>query len=115
MDVSLLLNNAGALVTTGLGAMALVRPSLAAAFVSIRPEGPLGVSEIRATYGGLFAALGSYALLRQQPEVFAIAGIAWIGAALGRTLSVVVDRNVAAKNLGAIAFEAAIGLLLLAR
>jgi hypothetical protein len=90
VDVSLLLNNAGALVTTGLGVMARVRPSLAATFVSIRPEGLLGVSEIRATYGGLFAALG-------------------------RTLSVVVDRNVAAKNLGGIAFEAAIGLLLLAR
>ena len=114
MDVSLVLNNLGALVTSGLGAMALIRPSAAAAFASIRPEGLLGVSEIRATYGGLFAALGAYAILCQRPEVFAVAGVAWIGAALGRTLSVAVDRNAAPKNLGGIAFEAAIGFLLLA-
>lgn len=44
-------------VTLGLGLVGLLRPSAAAAFTGIEPKGAMGVSEIRATYGGLFAAL----------------------------------------------------------
>jgi len=44
-------------VTLGLGLLGLLRPAAAAAFTSIEPKGPMGVSEIRATCGGLFAAL----------------------------------------------------------
>jgi hypothetical protein len=94
--------------------MGLVRPSAAAAFTSIRPEGLMGVSEIRATYGGLFAALGAWGLWTQEPNAFTTAGVAWLGAALGRAASVVVDRNRDPRNLGGIAFEGAIGLALLA-
>lgn len=114
MELTVILNNVGALVTAGLGLMALVRPSAAASFTSIQPQGLLGVSEIRATYGGFFLALGGYGLWTQIPPAFTVAGIAWLGAALGRTVSVVVDRSTSAKNLGGVVFEAAIGGLLLA-
>lgn len=108
------LANLGALATFALGVMGLVRPGAAAAFVAIRPDGPMGVSEIRATYGGLFAALGLWALWSQSPMAFTTAGVAWIGAALGRTVSVAVDRSRSPRNLGAVAFEGVIGLALLA-
>lgn len=114
MSLSPFFNNAGALATLGLGLMGLLRPTSAAAFTSIEPKGLVGVSEIRATYGGLFAALGSYALYSQDSAVFLVAGIAWLGTAAGRSLSVVVDRSVSAKNLGGVVFEAAIAALLLA-
>ncbi|MEY4862840.1 MAG: putative rane protein, partial [Pseudomonadota bacterium] len=46
----------GAVVTIGLGLFGAIWPHRAAAFVGISPLGGLGVSEIRATYGGLFIA-----------------------------------------------------------
>ena len=115
MELAFALGNLGALATAGLGAMGLVRPRAAAAFTSMEPVGLVGVSEIRATYGGFFLLLGGYALASQEPAAFTAAGLAWLGAAGGRLVSVLVDRSTSAKNLGGIAFEAAIGLLLLAR
>jgi len=109
-----LLGNAGALATLALGVLGLCFPARASAFVSLQPVGLLGTSELRATFGGLFAALGLTCLVSQLPAVFATAGIAWIGAAAGRTVSVVLDASRSARNLGGIAFELAIGLPLLA-
>lgn len=109
------LNNLGAAITAGLGVMGLIRPDAAAAFTAIRPEGLVGVSEIRATYGGFFIVLGAFALYAQTPEAFLIPGLAWLGAAGGRLVSIVVDRSRAPKNFGAVAFEVAIGALLLMR
>lgn len=112
--IAFFLANAGAVITLGLGLLGLFAPARAAGFTSIQPVGLIGKSEIRATYGGLFAALGLACLLTQAPGVFLAAGLAWTGAAVGRTFSVVVDGSRSAKNFGAIAFELIIGLLLLA-
>ena len=109
-----MLNVIGAVVTAGLGLMGLIRPAAAAVFTSMAPVGTLGVSEIRATYGGFFLALGAYALWAMSPPVFTTLGIAWLGAAAGRAISVIVDKSREPKNLGGIAFEAAIGLLCIA-
>jgi hypothetical protein len=113
MNTVFLLHNAAALITAALGLMGLLLPTKAAQLTSIRPEGLLGTSEIRATYGGFFLALGAYALYAQADIVFAVAGVAWLGAAGGRLLSVVVDRSVSAKNLAAVVFEAAVGGMLI--
>ena len=101
----------GALITFGLGIMGLSRPAAAAAFTSLEPKGLVGVAEIRATYGGLFAAMGAYALWAQLPIAFAVLACAWAGAALGRVVSVVVDGSRTPQNLGGVAFEAAIAAL----
>ncbi len=113
MEFFSILNNAGALITTGLGLMGLMRPTAAASFTSLEPLGTIGVSEIRATYGGFFFALGAYAIWTQSPVAFAVVGLAWLGAAVGRIVSVFVDRSTSLKNIGGIAFEGAIGALLL--
>ncbi|MGH7785489.1 MAG: DUF4345 family protein [Candidatus Binatia bacterium] len=114
MDSGAMLNNVGAAITAGLGVMGLLRPSAAAAFTSMQPQGLTGVSEVRATYGGFFLVLGTYALYAQAPTAFLIVGLAWLGAAAGRLLSVVIDRSYAATNLGGVVFETVIGALLLA-
>ena len=113
MSAGLILSNIGAVITTFLGCLGLFAPTRAATLTSISPVGPNGVSEIRATYGGLFAAMGGACLATQLPVFFAAAGIAWLGAAAGRVWSILIDRNVDPKNLGAVAMEAAIGGLLL--
>jgi hypothetical protein len=114
MLISQLFSNAGALITFVLGLLALVYPNLIAKFVSIEPIGLPGISEVRATYGGFFAALGGLCLYAQSSTVFLVAGVAWFGAALGRALSVLMDRSYAPKNLAGIIFESGIGTLLLA-
>lgn len=113
METTVVLENAGAAITALLGLMGLVRPSAAAAFTSLEPKGRIGISEIRATYGGFFLALGLCALWLQEPLAFQIVGLAWIGAAGGRLLSVIVDASRERKNLGGIVFEAGMGALLL--
>jgi len=114
LEIAVVLHNLGAVITLGLGGMALLRPHLAASFTSIEPIGLLGLSEIRATYGGLFAALGAVALVLQDNIFFAGLGAGWLGAAMGRSLSVFLDKSRENKNFGAITFESALGILLLA-
>jgi len=114
LDPQTLSANLGAVATLLLGCLGLFFPSRAAAFTSIAPIGRTGVSEIRATYGGLFAALGLACLALQSLAVFSTAGVAWMGAAAGRAWSALIDGNREAKNLGGIVFELLLGLLLLA-
>lgn len=114
MDASLVLANAGALITTGLGGLGLFLPDRAAAFTSMSPVGENGRSEIRATYGGLFAAMGLACLASQWYPIYLTVGIAWFGAGVGRVWSVIVDRNFDRKNLGGIVMEFGIALLFLA-
>ena len=107
------IESAGALVTFALGLLGLFRPLAAAVLVGIEPIGTLGVSEVRASYGGLFTALGLCALVSQSPVVFTVVGLGWTGIAAGRLLSVLVDRSFAPKNLGGLAMEAGLAALLL--
>ncbi len=93
------------------------------------PAKPGGYSEFRATYGGLFlfAHLPSAAMLitfsrgDAQPILGLIAVLplaaGWIGAGVGRTLSVIVDRDKnrqLAMNPTWIAFEIIFGLAIAA-
>ncbi len=104
----------GALCTLALGTLGLVAPREIAGLVGIAPEGMLGLSEIRATYGGIFIGLGVACLLFQQSEVYFAVGLAWLTAAASRTVSIFLDRAFSAKNAGGIIVEAGIGLLLVA-
>lgn len=104
----------GAAITFGLGVMGLVRPDTAAAFTNMQPVGRIGRSEVRATYGGFFLALGAACLVTREPLAFTVVGVAWLGAAAGRLASVAVDRSTEPQNFGGIVFEAAIGAALLA-
>ena len=106
-------NLVGGVITCGLGVMGLLRPSWAAELTSIRAEGKTGLSEIRATYGGFFLALGAYSLLVQTDVAFSMLGFAWMGAACARLVSMGVDKSTEAKNLGGVLFEGVIGSLLL--
>ncbi len=79
--------------------------------ICMAPVGPAGVSEIRATYGGLFVSLGIVAIALQTSIVFTVAGLAWLGAALGRVFSIAIDHNFDSKNLGGVIIEMLIGSL----
>lgn len=108
-------NLVGASITLGMGLLGLIFPRAAARITSLSPQGKLGIGEIRATYGGLFVALGAYALWTRQPEAFFFAGLAWAGAAAGRLIHIPLDRNLTKEAIGAFFFEAAIAAALLVR
>jgi len=113
MTLAFQLGNLGTLITLGLGLMGLFMPGMAARFTSITPVGNMGVSEIRATYGGLFSAMAAVVLLAQDRLLFALLGTAWIGAAAGRLFSYWWDQNRQPKNVGVILFELVLGYLCL--
>ena len=89
-----------------LGMGALLVPSWAAGVVRLvadpDPEKPGGFSEFRATYGGLLLLIHLSVLiillqgsLDLTYKIFALFPVAmgWIGAGLGRTLSLVLDKE----------------------
>ena len=108
-----MLATAGAVLCLGMGLLGALFPVRAARFVSVQPLGGLGLSEIRATYGGLFIAMGVTCLMSQSPQAFLVAGASWTGAGLMRFPSLLLDRGSFPKGLGGAALELGLGLLLL--
>ena len=113
MELAHVLHHIGALVTLAMGGLGLLRPEVAARLIGLEPRGRLGASELRATYGGMFAALGAFALATRDEVAFALVGAVWLGAAAARVVDALLlggDRRVWRAAL----FEAALALLLLA-
>jgi hypothetical protein len=108
----------GVFVGAGLGLAALVAPVRMLDFVGLAAAAPEGVAEVRATYGGFFFALelGAAALwlTRNATDGILVTGVAWIGAAAGRLLSLALDGRRTARNLQAVVFESCVGLAHLA-
>jgi hypothetical protein len=102
----------GALACLALGVLGLLAPMQAARLVGLTPVGRLGVSELRATYGGLFIGMGLACLALDSPAAYGVAGAAWLGAAVGRGVSMAIDRNASRANAGAVLLEGMIGALL---
>ncbi len=104
----------GLVIGAGLGLGALAAPERMLSFVGLAAAAPEGIAEARATYGGLFLALevGAAALWVSQNSTdgLVVAGLAWIGAAAGRVVSLAVDGRRTARNGQAVAFELFIGL-----
>ena len=103
----------GAGLTAALGLLGLVRPEVTADIVEIVPDGPLGRSEIRATYGGLFVGLGGACLWLRSPEAYLVVALAWLSAAAARLVAVAIERTVSKENVVGVAVEAVIGGLLM--
>jgi Domain of unknown function (DUF4345) len=113
VQISSVFNLIGAGLTIGLGIIGLLKPMTIGPLVGIMPTEPRGLSEIRATYGGLFIGLGGLALYAQDVKIYAAVGCGWIGAAIARICSIVVDRQMSKMNIGGIVLEGGIALLLL--
>lgn len=114
MEISHVLHLLGALVTLGMGVLGLLRPLAAARLIGLAPEGRLGLSELRATYGGLFFTLGAFALATRDEVAFVLVGAAWLGAAAARCADALWVAGADRRIWRAALFEAAVALLLLA-
>ena len=108
------LANCGALVTALLGCLGLLFPAAVCRVLGVDTQGPLGVSEVRATYGGFFLCLGIGCFVAQSPSAFTVVGAAWCAAAAARVLSFAVDGSRSWQNVVGILFEASVGGAMLA-
>lgn len=108
----MLIASCGAVLTMALGMLGLLAPARAARLVGLAPQGARGTSEMRATYGGLFFAMGLTCLFLQHPAAFAVAAAAWLGAACTRLVAMVVARRADVLDVGGVVLEGTIGALL---
>ncbi len=110
-----IINSIGAVATIGMGCLGLFAPNMASRMTGLTAINRTAFAEFRATFGGMFIAMGLIPLLTSEPLAYFMAGMLWIAAACGRLVSVVFDRGYQEmKNIGGIAFEASFGLLMLA-
>lgn len=90
MDLRLVPALLGASFMVLIGASAALKPE-ALASVGVIGCSPLGRSEIRAVFGGMFVVLGLSCLVLRDPLVFAVVGAAWLGDVVVRLGAVVAD------------------------
>jgi hypothetical protein len=100
--------------TALLGLLAFVAPRLAFNIARIEAKVPDAIAEGRASFGGVFLALGLGTIILAQPLVTLVLGGVWAMMALGRIVSMVLDRAVSPYNSAATVFEAALGAAALA-
>lgn len=93
-------NIIAALLTVGFGLFGFVAPRYTASALDLTPTGStMGLSEMRASVGGLFVVAGLAAILLASPIAYVMLGCAFAGAALGRAVSLALDAPPKAKVL----------------
>ena len=102
----------GATVSVVAGLLGLIWPRQVSTVIGLELPGRLGVSEFRATYGGLFIGAGVAVLVIGSSDAALVHGAAWLGAFAARVVSLVIDRNPSKENLAGCAIELAVGGLL---
>lgn len=104
-----ILNIVAALLTIGFGGFGFVAPRYTAAALDLEPTiSTMGLSEMRASVGGLFVIAGLAAIVIGDPMAYAMIGFAFAGAALGRVLSLIFDHPPLGKVLVFGGIEAAL-------
>ncbi|MBU3690143.1 MAG: hypothetical protein B7C54_03635 [Acidimicrobiales bacterium mtb01] len=103
----------GAIISVVAGVLGFVWPQKVSAVIGLRLPGLLGVSEFRATYGGLFIGGGIAVLVLQSDDAAAVLGSGWGGAFVARAISLVIDKSRSKENIAGLVIEAVVASLLL--
>ncbi len=94
------------------GLFSLLKPEAVTGFTGLRPEGGRGITEIRAILGGFFIALGAAPLFLNSPTAYMMLGIAYLGVAVVRGISMVVDKSIVQSNVISLIVEIIFGVIL---
>ncbi|MBV2360917.1 DUF4345 family protein [Thalassococcus sp. CAU 1522] len=104
-----------ALLTIALGLFGLVAPRYTAGALDLETtRSTMGLSELRASAGGLFVAMGIVCLWTGDPGAYAMLGVAYAGAATGRLASIFIDNPPKRKAFVFFLFEAVPAAILIA-
>ncbi len=109
------LNVIAAILTIGFGLFGFLAPAFTAASLDLAPtDSTMGLSEMRASVGGLFVVTGAVVLLLNNPMGYVMLGVVYAGAALGRFVSVALDNPplIKALTFGGIELVLALWLIL---
>ena len=90
----------------------MIWPQKVSVIIGLSLPGKLGISEFRATYGGLFIGAGLATLLIGTHQAALVLGAAWGGAFVARAVSLFVDKSRSRENLAGLVIEAAVATLL---
>lgn len=74
------------------GISAVLTPSKVASALDLSAGSSRGIAETRAGLGGTYAALGGWALLSRDPAAQSAVGVTWLGAAVVRMATLILDR-----------------------
>jgi Domain of unknown function (DUF4345) len=107
-------SHAAALFSLSLGLYGLTFPAGALRLVGLESVPGLShsISEVRATYGGVFIGISLYPLVSGEPHAFLALACAWILAGFCRLCSVLIDGATTRFNLTSVAIELAVGTLI---
>lgn len=95
-----ILNTVAMLATIAFGAIGWLKPRYTMDKLDLATAGSeLGLSEIRAANGALFVGLGVAALAIQAPIAFAMVGFGYLGAAIGRLSSLILDKSMQSTSI----------------
>lgn len=112
MDILLIIDVLLALATVGFGAAGWLAPNWTMDKVGLADTGStMGLSEVRAASGALFVVAGLAAILIGTPTAYAMLGFIWLGGALGRVTSLLVD-GTTTRKWGFFGTEIAVGAAL---
>jgi len=103
-----------ALATAATGLLALVKPTAVYGFTGLLAQGPRGISEIRAIFGGLFIALGIAPFIFGE-SAYQVLGAGYLAIALVRLVSIFLDKSTASSNLISLGIEIVFGIILILR
>lgn len=102
------------LLTIAFGLFGFVAPRYTARALDLETtHSTMGLSELRASVGGLFVIAGAAALWLNHPMAYAMLAFAYFGAAMGRVLSLFLDKPPVPKVLVFGGIEAALGAILI--
>ena len=101
-----------AIATILTGLVSLFKPESVTGFTGLHPEGGRGITEIRAVLGGFFVALGAAPLFLNSPVAYTMLGIAYLGIAVVRGISLFVDKSVTQSNVISLVVEIIFGVIL---
>ena len=103
----------GAVISVAAGVLGFLWPHRVSKIIGLGLPSQLGVSEFRATYGGLFIGAGVAVVVIGSSDAAKVLGAAWAGAFIARAASVVIDRSRSKENIAGLIIEAAVAALLL--
>lgn len=102
----------GATISIIAGLMGFLWPQRVSSVIGLRLPGKLGVSEFRATYGGLFMGAGGAVFVLGSSDAALVLGAAWLGAFIARTISVIINGSTSKENIVGCGIELLVGALL---
>jgi hypothetical protein len=112
MDLAQIPSTVAALLVFALGIAVAIKPD-AIGRVGVTATTPLGRTELRAVFGGMFIAMGAVCLITGHPYAYLAAGCMWLGDAFVRVFALFADRPRLTEGLTVLGLGVLMGALLI--